>query len=156
VPKTHDAAVQAIVEAERSGWAEFLALVSALSPEQARHPQYYSEGWSVKDLVAHVAGWLAEAGMVLEQMRMGTFTGRDFDVEAMNRQFLDADRDQPIMLVMAQAHAARHRLLHEVRALDGVNPEAGAWLSKAGPDHYAEHLPRLRAWVKELTGRDLT
>lgn len=41
------------------------------------------------------------------------------------------------------------------RALDSINPGAGAWLSKAGPDHCAEHLPRLRAWVKELTGRDL-
>jgi hypothetical protein len=23
---------------------------------------------------------------------------------------------------------------------------------KAGPEHYAEHLPRLREWVKELRG----
>ena len=29
---------------------------------------------------------------------------------------------------------------------------ADVWLRKAGPDHYAEHLPRLREWVKELSG----
>jgi hypothetical protein len=34
---------------------------------------------------------------------------------------------------------------------DGV-PEAHRWIRKAGPDHYAEHLPRLRDWVAERTG----
>jgi catechol 2,3-dioxygenase-like lactoylglutathione lyase family enzyme len=28
--------------------------------------------------------------------------------------------------------------------------EAAFWIRKAGPDHYAEHLPRLREWVKEV------
>jgi hypothetical protein len=28
--------------------------------------------------------------------------------------------------------------------------EADRWISKSGPEHYEEHLPRLREWVTEI------
>ena len=28
--------------------------------------------------------------------------------------------------------------------------EADRWISKSGPEHYEEHLPRLHEWVAEL------
>ena len=144
--------MRALVEAERRCWGEFQALLASLSPEQAERPGYFLEGWSAKDLLAHVAGWLAEAGQVLEQVRVGTFTGSDMDVEGRNAVFLEANRPQPLRVVHAEAYAARTRLLQEVGQLVGVTAVADAWLRKAGPEHYAEHLPRLREWVKELSG----
>ena len=143
--------IRALVEDERRSWAEFQALMACLSPEQAERPGYFLEGWSAKDLLAHVAGWLAEAGQVLEQVRVGTFTGRDMDIEGRNAVFLEANRPQPLRVVHAEAYAARTRLLQEVGQLVGVTAVADAWLRKAGPEHYAEHLPRLREWVKELS-----
>ena len=38
--------------------------------------------------------------------------------------------------------------------LPELTPEAAFWIQKAGAEHYAEHLPRLREWVMEL--RSLT
>jgi hypothetical protein len=154
--------IRVLVEDERRSWAEFQALLASLSPEQAERPGYFLEGWSAKDLLAHVAGWLAEAGLVLEQIRVGTFDGKDMDVEGMNAVFLEANRPQPLRVVHTEASASRSRLLHEVGLLVGVPPgapqgagsfmvEADRWLRKAGPEHYAEHLPRLREWVKELS-----
>jgi hypothetical protein len=144
--------IRALVEDERRCWGEFQALLASLSPEQAERPGYFLEGWSAKDLLAHVAGWLAEAGQVLEQVRVGTFTGRDMDIEGRNAVFLEANRPQPLRVVHAEAYAARTRLLQEVGQLVGVTTVADIWLRKAGPEHYAEHLPRLREWVKELGG----
>ena len=144
--------IRALVSDEQRSWGEFQALLAFLSPEQAERPGYFSEGWSAKDLLAHVAGWLAEAGQVLEQVRVGSFTGRDMNIEGRNAVFLEANRSQPIRVVHAEAYAARSRLLHEVGQLVGVTAVADAWLRKAGPEHYAEHLPRLREWVKELGG----
>ena len=144
--------IRALVEDERRSWGEFQALLASLSPEQAERPGYFLEGWSAKDLLAHVAGWLAEAGQVLEQVRVGTFTGRDMDIEGRNAVFLEANRPQPLRVVHAEAYAARTRLLREVGELVGITAVADIWLRKAGPEHYAEHLPRLREWVKELGG----
>ena len=144
--------IRALVEEERRSWAEFQALLACLSPEQAEQPGYFPEGWSAKDLLAHVAGWLAEAGLVLEQIRVGTFDGKDMDIEGMNAVFLEANRPEPLPVVHTEASASRSRLLHEVGQLVGVTLEAGRWLRKAGPEHYAEHLPRLREWVKQLSG----
>jgi hypothetical protein len=30
------------------------------------------------------------------------------------------------------------------------SPEADRWIRKSGPEHYAEHVPRLREWVGEI------
>ena len=143
--------IRALVEDERRSWGEFQSLLASLSPDQAERPGYFPEGWSAKDLLAHVAGWLAEAGLVLEQIRVGTFDGKDMDIEGMNAVFLEANRPQPLSVVHTEAYASRTRLLHEVGGLVGVTAEADVWLRKAGPEHYAEHLPRLREWVKELS-----
>jgi hypothetical protein len=39
---------------------------------------------------------------------------------------------------------------HAVLELNDPSQEATWWIAKAGPEHYAEHLPRLREWVAEL------
>src|SRR4030081_3190810 len=143
--------IRTLVEEERRSWDELPALLASLGPEQAERLGYFPEGWSAKDLLAHVAGWLAEAGLVLEQIRVGTFDGKDMDIEGMNAVFLEANRPQPLRVVHTEASASRSRLLHEVGQLLGVTVEADRWLRKAGPEHYAEHLPRLREWVKELS-----
>ena len=51
--------IRALVADEQRCWGEFQALLALLSPEQAERPGYFLEGWSAKDLLAHVAGWLA-------------------------------------------------------------------------------------------------
>jgi len=136
------------LQAEKAGWEELEGLVETLSPEQMEIPGYLP-GWSVKDFLAHLAGWLAEAGQALEQIRSGTFTDSDDDVDARNDAFVDANRDQPLSLVLFEVKATRRRLLHHLHGLTEIPPPAEASLRKAGPEHYAQHLPRLREWVAE-------
>src|SRR4029077_8848778 len=116
--------IRALVEDERRGWGEFQALLASLSPEQAERPGYFLEGWSGHERLAHVTGWLAEAGQVLEQVRVGTFTGRGMDIESRNAAFLEANRPQPLRVVHAEAYAARTRLLQEVGRLVGITAVA--------------------------------
>ena len=137
------------LQSEKAGWEELEGLVETLSPEQAEVPGYLPK-WSVKDFLAHLAGWLAEAGQALEQIRSGTFTDSDVDVDARNDAFVDANRDQLLSVVFFELKAARRRLLHHLHGLTEIPPLAEASLRKAGPEHYAQHLPRLREWVAEL------
>ena len=138
-----------LLQAEEAEWEELDSLVEALSPEQAEIPGYLP-GWSVKDFLAHLAGWLAEAGQTLQQIKVGTFTESGVDVDALNDAFVDANRDQPLSVVLFELRATRRRLLHHLHGLTEIPPLAEASLRKAGPQHYAEHLPRLREWVAEL------
>jgi hypothetical protein len=131
-------------------WSELHALVDSLPRDRVDEPGYFAEGWSAKDLVGHIGSWLAEAGLVLERIRFGTYRPEEIDIDAMNATFYDDMRDTTFSDVRAQGIAARNRMLRAWRSLPDASPEADRWIAKAGPDHYAEHLPRLREWVTEL------
>lgn len=137
---------------EDDGWAELNGLVESLSREQMEEPGYYPD-WSAKDLLAHLAAWMAEAARILTQVHYGTYLKRDLDVDAMNKEFFEANHGLPLSVVRAEAFAARNRMLSEVNAIDQMIPEAEDWFEESGPLHYQEHLPRLKEWVQELQGR---
>jgi mycothiol maleylpyruvate isomerase-like protein len=139
-----------LLAAEDAGWNELHALMDSLTPEEAERPGYYAEGWSAKDLLAHIGSWLAEAGVILERMCVGTYRPEEIDVDALNKQFLEAMKGVPLDIVQAQAWAARTRMLQAWKSLPELTPEAAYWIRKSGAEHYGEHLPRLREWVAEL------
>ena len=139
-----------LAAADEGGWSDFMDLISSLSPEQLEEPGYSPDGWSVKDLVAHIAAWHAEATQVLEQIHHGTYERQRWDVDALNRQFHEANKDLPFSVVEAECAASRNRMLVEWNSLPEVTPDAEDWFRESGPEHYAEHLPRLRQWVRDL------
>jgi hypothetical protein len=132
-------------------WSELHGLVDTLPPGEVDEPGYFQEGWSAKDLIAHIGSWLAEAGVVLERIRARTYRPEEIDVDAMNERFYEALHDVPFHDVKAQAITARARMLRAWGALSEDSPEADRWIAKAGPEHYEEHVPRLREWVETLT-----
>jgi Mycothiol maleylpyruvate isomerase N-terminal domain len=140
----------ALQEEEDRLWAELRQLIDGLPADQVERVGYFAEGWSAKDLIAHIGSWLAEAGVVLERIRFGTYRPDEIDIDATNKTFFDLMHDVAYRDVQAQAVAARTRMLSAWRSLPAGSPEAARWIGKAGPDHYAEHLPRLKEWVAEL------
>jgi hypothetical protein len=142
------------IDAERDGWYRLADLVRSLTPDECLLPGYYRDpDWAVRDLVAHVGTWLAEAEIQLERIRVGTYEGHDIDIDALNAAMLEAMRDQPWSIVWVQANAARTRMLQEWFGLEARSDEAAWWIRKSGSEHYAEHLDRLREWVGELLAR---
>jgi Mycothiol maleylpyruvate isomerase N-terminal domain len=142
------------VDAERTGWYELAALVRSLTPGECLEPGYYREpDWTVRDVVAHLGTWLAEAEQQLERLGAGTYEGHDLDIDAMNAAFLAAMSDQDWEVAWIQANAGRSRMLQEWHGLADRDDEAAWWIRKSGGDHYAEHLGRLREWTAELIGR---
>jgi hypothetical protein len=138
------------IEAEDRGWADLRTLVDPLTPEKLTRDGYY-EGWSVKDLLAHLGCWMADAATVLEQIRLDSFRGWDGDVEELNARWYEIWRGQDLRMVWVELHSARGRMLEEWDRLPEVTKKADEWFRESGEDHYAEHLPRLRDWAAELT-----
>jgi hypothetical protein len=106
----------------------------------------------VKDLVAHMASWFAEAAMMLEQMRMGTYSRERLDVDGLNQQWFETWRDKDMSIVKTELMAARARMLEEWDRLPEADEEARRWFYESTAEHYDEHMPRLREWVAELRG----
>jgi hypothetical protein len=141
-----------LCRAEDDGWAEVNGLVGSLTPEQMEEPGYYPD-WSAKDLLGHLAAWMAEAAKALTQVHYGTYLKRDLDVDAMNKDFYEANKDLPLPVVKAELFSSRNRMLFEMNQIAEVTPEAEDWFAESGARHYEEHLPRLREWVPELQSR---
>lgn len=142
------------IEAERAGWYEVAGLVRSLTPEECLVPGYYADPpWTVRDVVAHLGTWLAEAELQFQQMIAGTYEGHDLDIDAMNAAFLSAMAGQPWDVAWVQANAGRSQMLGGWYLLGAPSEEAAWWIRKSGSDHYAEHLGRLRDWVAELVAK---
>ena len=142
------------IEQERRGWYELVGLVRELAPEELLEPGYYRDpDWTVRDVVAHLGTWLAEAQVQFERLTAGTYAGHDIDIDALNASLLEAMVGQPWTVAWVQANAARTRMLDEWYSLREPSDEAAWWVRKCAADHYGEHLPRLRAWVQELLER---
>lgn len=152
MPPDHPYLAEIALERER--WAELTTLCRSLSPAQRLEPGYFAEGaWSVKDMVAHVGTWLAEAEVQLQRIAAGTYADVPVDIDALNAQFLAAMRDQPWETVWTQAHAARAQMLTAWSTLAERTAAADRWVRKSGAEHYEQHLGRLREWVAELRAR---
>jgi hypothetical protein len=142
-----------LLSSEEAGWTELRSLLGSLTPEQFAIPGYFEEGWSAKDLLAHIGSWLAEAGVLLEQIRAGSYRRDEVNVDELNARFLEAMKDVPLPTVRAQAAAARTQMRHALAQLPEVTPPALFWVRKAGAEHYQEHLPQLREWLATMKER---
>lgn len=142
------------LDAERHGWYELSGLVRSLTPEECLVPGYYRDpDWTVRDVVAHLGTWLAEAERQFERMKAGTYDGHDIDIDGLNEVFATAMRDQPWDVAWTQANSARTMMVRVWHGLQSPDDEAAWWMRKSGVDHYAQHLPRLHEWVAELISR---
>jgi hypothetical protein len=142
------------IELEGEFWTELIALCRSLDSDEQLRAGYYSDpDWSVKDLVAHVGTWLAEAEIQLFRIDAGTYVEEPLDVDALNEQFLAALRDQPWATCWNQLLAGRAMMLGAWARLTERTEAADRWVRKSGAEHYGEHLPRLREWVAELKGQ---
>jgi hypothetical protein len=141
-----------LCRAEDAAWIALRAVLDTV-PARFYEEIGYTEEWSVKDLLAHVGAWQAEAVQVLERIRMGTFVVERLDIDAMNREFVEASRPLPLPAVRAEAAAARTRMLQEFDALAEITADAQEWFVECGAAHYEEHVDRLRAWGEELRSR---
>jgi hypothetical protein len=139
------------LDLEFARWSEITALVRILTPEERLAPGYFNDpSWTVKDLVAHLAAWLAEAATQLADIAALSYVPHDVNVDARNDEVLAATKEDPWEFVWARATRARAEMLQSWFLLRGPTESATWWVRKAGAEHYGEHLERLRAWVAEL------
>lgn len=153
-----------LLENVRAGREAFDALLDQFSAD-GLEIAYPPDGWSVKDMMAHMTFWeqyaldrLQEAANGQTPQLLGDVT--DEDLNRINQGILDNGPNQALDDVQA-AYARTHQEL--VVLLDAL-PEASdalwwdLWPSRQVPlnvigynttDHYEEHAADLRRWLAE-------
>jgi len=138
---------------EAAAWAEFHAEVDRLTPEQRERPDANADGWSMKDVLWHIAHWWNDlAGMVEEVVAGGTFVEPPEDDEATNAenaQVLEASRQMTIDAVERGVEVARARLLAAWVEVPEVDEALERWFVWETIEHYEEHLEDARRFAEQ-------
>jgi hypothetical protein len=152
------AVIEEAIEENARARAELLEAIDALSEEQRLEVWY--DGWSVKDIVAHLAAWQNAVAVGLEHIARGerpSLPGYEGDDDRFNELNTSAVADEPWEHIMAGLRAARER--HEAAARNlrdaGVEPDrleegktAHRFLFHSG-GHEREHIPAILEWRRE-------
>jgi hypothetical protein len=123
------------------------------------------DGWTFKDIIAHLTSWRLttaarlEAGLRGEEPAMPWPAPLDEedDLDEINRWFYETNRDKPLAEIANESRETFERVERAIAALperDLLEPGRFPWLGgyALGPavvegtlDHYHEHEPELRA-----------
>jgi len=152
-----------ILDQMRSSYA---ALEEILAPLDKT--QYSKEGvipgWSIKDMLAHIASWhhrlLAWLDAAVRNQEP-TISGPDNveEMNALNAQFYQENKSRPLDEVLADFLITHQQIMDIVQAMpeeDLMSPHRFDW-SKGEPlwhliagdtfEHYQEHLAQIQEWL---------
>ncbi len=150
-PPIPTSAYDAEIELEETGWTEITGLVARVTEEERSAPGYFVEpDWSIRDLIAHLTAWFAEARLQLLDIAARTYIPHAFDIDARNAATLAGLDGEPWATLWSEATTARRWMLEAWASFREPDEMATQWIRKAGAEHYGEHVPRLRAWVDEV------
>jgi hypothetical protein len=134
---------------------EYKAFHEALQGlNEAQMTEVWLGTWSVKDIVAHIAGWHEEMGPALERLSRGERpipTGVSYDdVDAWNARFAAARRGTPVADVLLELDKTHEYFLRAAAGVPADRFQLGktAWkiVDQNTAHHYREHAEQIRAW----------
>ena len=139
------------LEREAHVWADFERLVR-LVPLDRWEADDVLEGWTMKGMLWHVAGWIDEASQHLEQMAAGTFEEPSEEVEDdtddRNAAFAEAATSMNAVAVWDGLLAARELCRGRWEALPDVTDRAIEEFAAETYQHYKEHIADLEHAAK--------
>ena len=130
--------------------------------------QYFTEGvipgWSIKDILAHIASWHHRLLMWLDaavRNEEPTISGPDNveEMDALNAQFYQENKSRPLDEVLADFLITHQQIMDIVQAMpeeDLMSTHRFAW-SQGKPlwhliagdtyEHYREHIAQIQEWL---------
>jgi uncharacterized damage-inducible protein DinB len=132
---------------EADSWGSFEAALEAI-PRARWEDDGVLPGWSVKELLWHMAGWLQKCARRLEEMRTGgeaVRTGQTVDER--NDELADQARTMTVDAVYRGLIDARALVREEWQALPDVDERAISELACETYEHYDEHREDLERFV---------
>ena len=152
-----------IIKEMDTSYAAFEEILTSLDKTQ-----YFIEGvipgWSIKDILAHIASWHHRLLMWLDaaiRNQEPTISGPESveEMDAINAQFYQENKSRPLDEVLADFRTTHQQIFNIVQAMpenDLISPHRFAW-SQGKPlwhliagdtfEHYQEHLAQIQEWL---------
>ena len=147
-----DPGMAAEVDLEASRWVEIMALVDLLTPDERTAPGYFvNPDWSIKDLVAHLGWWQAEARSELLKIATRMYEPHDFDIDRRNAEIPGRPQEPALGSRLVTSHGRprvdARSLVRHGRAIDRGQPVGPA---RPAQSTMASTSIPLWAWTAEL------
>lgn len=136
---------------ENEAWGALGRCFDRVGDERFEEPTLTAEGWSPKDAMFHISGWMADCAVQLGRIREGSFDPAEETREAIERQnraWFEISSATGAPEVRAGFEASRRRMLEAIGTLDEITPEAVEWFEESGALHYAKHAEDLRSFLE--------
>jgi hypothetical protein len=143
---------QELLQQLNERFGALLSAVEGLSGDQMTKPWF--DGWGVREILAHIAGWHWEMSRALERIAAGERPapeGVDYsDADSWNAQFAEGVREMEPDEVLEDLNASKEAFVAAARKVpeDRFQEGRAAYriLFATGIDHYQEHEPAIREW----------
>ena len=139
-----------LLREEGQAWQELRGLFDLIGDDRFEEPTLTPEGWSPKDAMFHVGGWMADCATQLDRVRAGSFDPAEETREAIelqNRAWFEQSRTMTPADVRAAFNSSRRLMVESFATLAAITPEAIEWFEESGALHYAKHKGDLRAFL---------
>jgi hypothetical protein len=144
-----------LLQQEADAWARLGSTFARVPDGRFEEPTLTPEGWSPKDAMFHVAGWMHDCAAQLGHIAAGSFDPAEETREAIERQnqaWFERSRSMSPDDVRADFLDARRRMVEAFGAVEHVSPVAVEWFEESGALHYAKHVEDLRDFLGEDAG----
>lgn len=131
---------------EAEAWAAFETLLASVPEERLETPAF-DGGWSVKDVLWHIAFWWDDLKKGLE--RNWVDEADEDDTDEVNAREQAASRVLPYVEVRAELDDARIRLLETWGRIPGDDERGAEVFLSETIEHYEEHEPQIRSLVDD-------
>ncbi len=145
---------EVIIEQINSSYNRLLRLYQSVPVARLIEPSL-PNGWSVKDLLGHIATWEWRCASLLE-------AAQDTDapltaspaIDALNEESYEERKEwswSEVEIDFRQSHQALLSMIRELPPARLANPLVQRSLAEETWEHYAEHLPDLEGWHRRMT-----
>ena len=133
---------------EREVWSELAATWRGLPDEALLRPGACGPGWSVKDVMNHIAAWMKAALRVVPELALGRRAAAGHGVDQFNALHYAEAKDRSLAASRRCLNRARRDLLALVESLPAaqaldVDAGIGRWIKYSTYGHYGEHIHEL-------------
>ena len=137
---------------EAATWRELCAVFERVPEDRFEEPALTPEGWSPKDAMFHVAGWMTECVSHLEDTRGGVTEAPEETretIERQNRAWFEISRTMSSQRVRERFEESHRRMVEAFGALDEPTVEAVEWFEESGALHHRKHIADLERFLAQ-------